>query len=137
MRYASKRDWTYPLVWIFVLIVYSLVGLVVYMEEGSLVEIWPLFAVWLALGVFFLAILKTTYYTITETQLVCHFLGFKKRIDLEQIRKIEPQHGIYAGLKLSTAWKGIVVHYGKWNEILISPADEADFIQEIQRRAKI
>jgi len=64
-------------------------------------------------------------------------LGFKKRIDLEQIRKIEPQHGIYAGLKLSTAWKGIVVHYGKWNEILISPADEADFIQEIQRRAKI
>ena len=137
MRYASKRDWTLPLVWIFVFLVYSAVGVFAYFQEGSLSELWILFAVWIALGMFFLAILKTTYYTITETQLVCHFLGFKKRIALDQIRKIEPQRGLYAGLKLSTAWKGIVVHYGKWDEILISPADETAFIQEIKQRAKI
>lgn len=137
MRYASKRDWTLLLIWIFVLIVYALVGTLVYVEGGSWVELWGLLAVWLALGMFFLAILKTTYYTITETQLVCHFLGFKKRIALDQIRKIEPQRGLYAGLKLSTAWKGIVVHYGKWDDILISPADETAFIQEIKQRAKI
>ena len=137
MRYASKRDWTLLLIWIFVLIVYALVGTLVYVGGGSWVELWGLLAVWLALGMFFLAILKTTYYTITETQLVCHFLGFKKRIALDQIRKIEPQRGLYAGLKLSTAWKGIVVHYGKWDDILISPADETAFIQEIKQRAKI
>lgn len=137
MRYASKRDWTLFFVWIFVFFVYATVGVFAYFQEGSLSELWILFAVWIVLGMFFLAILKTTYYTITETQLVCHFLGFKKRIALDQIRKIEPQRGLYAGLKLSTAWKGIVVHYGKWDEILISPADETAFIQEIKQRAKI
>jgi hypothetical protein len=137
MQFASKRDWTLPLIWIFVFFVYAAVGVFAYFHEGSFSELGLLFAVWIVLGLFFYTILKTTYYTITETQLVCHFLGFKKRIDLDQIRKIEPQHGLYAGLKLSTAWKGIVVHYGKWDEILISPADETAFIQEIKQRAKI
>ena len=137
MQFASKRDWTLPLIWIFVFFVYATVGVFAYFHEGSFSELGLLFAVWIALGLFLYAILITTYYTITETQLVCHFLGFKKRIDLDQIRKIEPQRGLYAGLKLSTAWKGIVVHYGKWDEILISPADETAFIQEIKQRAKI
>jgi hypothetical protein len=117
--------------------VYAAVGVFAYLLEGSPSELWLLFVVWILLGLFFYAILKTTYYTITETQLVCHFLGFKKRIDMDQIRKIEPQRGLYAGLKLSTAWKGIVVHYGRWDEILISPANETVFIQEIKQRAKI
>ena len=70
MRYASKRDWTLLFVWIFVFFVYATVGVFAYFQEGSLSELWILFAVWIVLGMFFLAILKTTYYTITETQLV-------------------------------------------------------------------
>jgi hypothetical protein len=35
---------------------------------------------------------------------------------------------------MSTAWKGIVVHYNKYDELLVSPEREEEFIQEIQHR---
>jgi hypothetical protein len=53
---------------------------------------------------------------------------------MNEIAKIEHQKGLYAGLKINTAWKGLVVSYGKWDEILISPADEAGFIAAIKAK---
>jgi hypothetical protein len=93
-----------------------------------------LFVVWLGLGFLFWLLLKTTYYTLDEENLTCHIFGFKKRIPLNEITRIEPQKGLYAGLKINTAWKGIVVSYGQWNEILITPADEKGFIEAVQTR---
>jgi hypothetical protein len=65
---------------------------------------------------------------------VCHIFGFKKRIRVSEIRRIEPQKGFYTGLKINTAWKGIVVTYGKWDEILISPAQEQQFIEALKTK---
>ncbi|MFM7386939.1 MAG: PH domain-containing protein, partial [Bacteroidota bacterium] len=61
-------------------------------------------------------------------------LGFRKKISIHEITKIEQQKGLYAGLKINTAWKGLVVSYGKWDEILISTADEAGFIEAIKAK---
>lgn len=77
---------------------------------------------------------KTTFYIVDEEHLICHIFGFKKKIPLKEITKIEPQKGIYAGLKINTSWRGIVVYYGKWNEILISPSDESGFIAAIRAK---
>ena len=92
-----------------------------------------LLSVWLGIGFLFWLLLKTTYYTLDKENLTCHIFGFKKRIPLNEIKRIEPQKGLYAGLKINTSWKGLVVSYGQWNEILISPADEKGFIETIQR----
>mgnify|MGYP002149688088 CR=1 FL=1 len=56
-----------------------------------------------------------------------------KEIRLQKT-KIEEQKGLFAGLKINTAWKGLVVSYGKWNEILISPAEEEGFIAAIKAK---
>ena len=101
---------------------------------GNLSDLVVLGAVWLALGLLLYLILKTTYYTVDGANLTCHIIGFRKKIFLEDITKIEQQKGLYAGLKINTAWKGLVVSYGKWNEILISPADEVGFIAAIKSK---
>lgn len=134
IRFESKRDWTFPFIWGFLSIIYSIVGIVIISSGGNYSELIVLAVVWVLQGTFFYFFLRTTFYTIDEEQLVCHIFGFKKRIRLSEIRRIEPQKGLYAGFKINTAWKGLVVSYGKWDEILISPAQEQLFIETIKAK---
>jgi len=55
-------------------------------------------------------------------------MGLKKRIYYATFHKLEPANGLYAGWKMSTAWKCLVLRYNKYDELLISPHDEAAFI---------
>jgi hypothetical protein len=134
IRFESKRDWTSPFVWGLLSIIYSSVGIVIISNGGNYSELIVLAVVWALQGTFFYLFLRTTFYTIDEEYLVCHIFGFKKRIRVSEIRRIEPQKGFYAGLKINTAWKGLVVSYGKWDEILISPAQEQLFIETIKAK---
>jgi len=134
IRFESKRDWTFPFVWGLLSIIYSIVGIVIIANGGNYSELIVLAVVWALQGTFFYLFLRTTFYTIDEEYLVCHIFGFKKRIRLSEIRRIEPQKGFYSGLKINTAWKGLVVSYGKWDEILISPAQEQLFIETIKAK---
>jgi hypothetical protein len=134
IRFESKRDWTFPFVWGLLSIIYSSVGIVITSNGGNYSELIVLAVVWALQGTFFYLFLRTTFYTIDEEYLVCHIFGFKKRIRVSEIRRIEPQKGLYAGLKINTAWKGLVVSYGNWDEILISPAQEQLFIETIKAK---
>ena len=134
IRFESKRDWTFPFVWGLLSIIYSIVGIVIIANGGNYSELIVLAVVWALQGTFFYLFLRTTFYTIDEEYLVCHIFGFKKRIRVSEIRRIEPQKGFYSGLKINTAWKGLVVSYGKWDEILISPAQEQLFIETIKAK---
>jgi hypothetical protein len=134
MRFASKRDWTFPVIWGFVFIVYAIVGFFLYYSEGETEGLLYLFYVWLFMGVLFVFLLKTTYYTLEDQELICHTMGFKKRIPYDSIKKVAPQKGIYAGLKINTSWRGLVISYKKWSEILISPADEEGFTSALKAR---
>jgi hypothetical protein len=134
IRFESKKDWTIPIIWGFLFIIYSTIAFTIYYIGGDISEIYALAYVWIGLGVFFYLLLKTTFYTVDQEHLVCHIIGFKKKIPLNEITKIETQKGLYAGLKINTAWKGLVVSYGKWDEILISPAQEQLFIETIKAK---
>jgi len=134
IRFESKKDWTFPIIWGFVLVIYSIIGCLILYSGGRISDLIGLGAVWLALGLLLYLLLKTTYYTVDDANLTCHILGFRKKISIQEITKIEQQKGLYAGLKINTAWKGLVVSYGKWDEILISPADEARFIEAIKAK---
>lgn len=133
-RFDCKKDWTFPIIWGFVFIVYSIVACLILYSGGNFSDLIVLGAVWLALGLLLFLMLQTTYYTVDDAYLTCHILGFRKKISIQEITKIEQQKGLYAGLKINTAWKGLVVSYGKWDDILISPANEAGFIAEIKAK---
>jgi hypothetical protein len=86
------------------------------------------------LALLFISIYKTTFFRLDQHNLFCKSLVFKKEIPYSSIRKVEKQQGIYVGIKFSTAWKGIIVYYNKYDELLISPENEEIFIAKIHER---
>jgi hypothetical protein len=84
--------------------------------------------------VFMLHLTLTTHYTFEEDKLVCKSGFFRKSINYDAIRKIESGTQFYAGWKMSLALKGIIIHYNRYDDILISPENEAQFIQELIKR---
>jgi hypothetical protein len=134
MRFETKRDKTFLFIFLFVFVLYSGISSYSVIYENDYSVIWPFSIVLIFIGFLFFLIVKTTYYVFQENELVCYSLFFKRVIAYSSIRKVEKQKGLYAGLKMSTAWKGIVVHYNKYDELLISPEPEEEFILEIEKR---
>lgn len=78
--------------------------------------------------------IKTTHYTFEADTLYCRSLIFKRRIPYTSIRKIEQHTSLYAGLKISTSFRGIVIHYNKYDELFISPEDDDRFVDLLKAR---
>ena len=134
MRFETKRDNTFVFIFLFVFILYTGIAVFSIITENDYSVIWPFSFVLFVLIILFYLIIKTTYFVFEENQLVCRSLFFKRSIPYLAIRKIEKQKGLYAGLKFSTAWKGLIVHYNKYDELLISPEREDDFTRELELR---
>jgi hypothetical protein len=134
MLYRAKKDYTFLIVFLFVLLLYSGISLFTIIYEDDCSVIWVFLIVLTFLALLFISIYKTTYFRLDQHNLFCKSLIFKKEIPYSSIKKVEKQQGIYAGVKFSTAWKGIIVHYNKYDELLISPENEEIFIVKIQER---
>lgn len=79
-------------------------------------------------------LIKTTNYTFEENTLYCRSLIFKRRLPYTSIRKIEQNTNLYAGLKMSTSFRGIVIHYNKYDELFISPVENDRFVALLKSR---
>ena len=134
MLFRAKKDYTFLIVFLFVLLLYSGISLFTIIYEDDCSVIWVFLIVLTFLALLFISIYKTTYFRLDQHNLFCKSLIFKKEIPYSSIKKVEKQQGIYAGVKFSTAWKGIIVHYNKYDELLISPENEEIFIVKIQER---
>ena len=133
--FESKKDSFRWIISGFVFVTYAVVALTIYISEHEISALFGLGTVWLFLTAFIAWILpNTTKYTFMEDHLLCQSMGFKKRIPYGSLRKIEAANGLYAGWKMSTAWKCLVVTYNKYDELLISPANEASFIEMFEQK---
>lgn len=135
MVFKAKTDGFRWAVVGFVFAVYTGVGLLIYYTEGDTASFYGLGSIWLMLSILIVWVLPaTTRYTFLEDHLLCQSLGFKKRIPYLSLRRVEPANGFYVGWKMSTAWKCIVIHYNKYDELLISPENEATFIELFEEK---
>ena len=134
MLFRAKKDYTFLIVFLFVLLLYSGISLFTIIYEDDYSVIWVFLIVLTFLALLFISIYKTTYFRLDQHNLFCKSLIFKKEIPYSSIRKVEKQQGIYVGIKFSTAWKGIIVYYNKYDELLISPENEEIFIAKIHER---
>ncbi|MCF8407399.1 MAG: PH domain-containing protein [Crocinitomicaceae bacterium] len=134
MIFRAKRDWFFGLIWLFVFVLYSFIGLIEVVVNQSYESLLILYSISVSLGILFIVIQRSTSYEIREKDvLICKMLFFKKQIPIQTIRKIERANGLYVGWKMNTSWKCLVVHYNKYDELLISPEKETEFIREITR----
>lgn len=103
-------------------------------DQEPLYSIITYLTIMLLTLLFMLHLVFTTYYTFEGDQLICRAGFFRKEIDIASIRKIETGSQWYAGWKMALALKGIIVHYGRWDDVLISPEDQDAFIAELTGR---
>ena len=82
---------------------------------------------------FILWILHGTHYTLTEEHLKYRAAFLKGSIPIESIHELQVGKTMWAGFKPATARKGIIVKYGEYSEIYISPDSNETFVKEIKR----
>ncbi|MFM7637577.1 MAG: PH domain-containing protein [Crocinitomicaceae bacterium] len=132
MVFKPKKDWFFPVVLLFVGVIYSAVAVYVLIEEEDHSSIYGLGMVYFILILLFWVLQKTTSYRIdSKNKLICKMLFLKKIISISEIKSIEDSNGLYVGWKMNTSWKCLVVKYNKYDELLISPAEESEFIQTL------
>jgi hypothetical protein len=133
MIFKTKVDLFYKLVVAFVFVLFSIVLYSIDFEEDVFGFYFTLILQILIL-LFLIASALTTKFTLSSTELICETFYWKKRIQLDTIRKVEKQTSLFAGWKISTAYKGIIITYNKYDELLISPENEEKFLLEVTNR---
>lgn len=135
MIFKTRVDLFYKLVVVFLFIIFVFILLNIDYKKDVIVFYFTSITSLLIL-LFFLGSALTTKFVLSDSDLHCKTLIWKKTIPLETIRKVEKQDNLFSGWKISTAFKGIIIHYNKFDELLISPEKEAVFIEEILDRIK-
>ncbi len=75
----------------------------------------------------------STYYIIKNKLLIYRSGLIKGSIPIDEIREVEPDKTLWAGLKPALASKGILIHYNKFDEIYVAPINNAVFISELSK----
>lgn len=86
------------------------------------------------LFLFILSITLKTHYIFDPTTLICRSGFIKKQIEYSEIKKVTTNTTLFVGLKLSLSIKGIVVHYGKYEAIFISPQEQEKFLEMLKEK---
>jgi hypothetical protein len=133
MIFKTRVDLFYKLVVVFVFLLFSFILFNINFETDFF-GFYFILIIQITILFFFIGSALTTKFIISDTELICKTFYWKKSIPLNLIRKVEKQTNLFAGWKISTAYKGVIVHYNKYDELLISPENELGFINELNKR---
>ena len=133
MVFKTRVDLFYKLVVAFIFLLFSFILYIIDFKKDTFGFCFTL-GIQILIMLFFIGSALTTKFTISSTELICETFFWKKIIPLNSFRKVEKQTGLFAGWKISTAYKGVIIHYNKYDELLISPDREQIFISEINNR---
>ncbi len=133
MVFKTRVDQFYKLVVAFIFLLFSFILYTIDFKKDTFGFCFTL-GIHILIMLFFIGSALTTKFTISSTELICETFFWKKIIPLNSFRKVEKQTGLFAGWKISTAYKGVIIHYNKYDELLISPDREQIFISEINNR---
>lgn len=134
MKFSSRKSG------LFHILVWGLSPLLIAFPVFGSVFGWlekPDFWIFIPLGlitVLLLWIYFGTHYQLTKTELIYRSGPLKGKIRLDEIREIVTGKTLYAGMKPATASKGLIIRYGKYDEIYISPMTNESFVKEILKR---
>ena len=131
LKFKSKKDFLYQLITLG--IVGFCISMVVVEGVGTELDKWNFITINISLFVcgFLLWIYYGTYYVLTQTHLKYNCGPIKGKIEIKEIREIIKDKTLWVGLKPATARKGLIIKYGKYDEIYISPETNDKFINHI------
>jgi len=103
------------------------VGLATGLDKSSYVTISLL----LLVSAFLLWSYYGTYYELAQKQIKYNCGPIKGKIEIKEIREVIKRKTLWVGLKPATARKGLIIKYGKFDEIYISPQTNDEFINRL------
>lgn len=103
------------------------VGLATGLDKSSYVTISLL----LLVSAFLLWSYYGTYYELTQKQIKYNCGPIKGKIEIKEVRGVVKGKTLWVGLKPATARKGLIIKYGKFDEIYISPQTNDEFINRL------
>ena len=103
------------------------VGLATGLDKSSYVTISLL----LLVSAFLLWSYYGTYYELTQKQIKYNCGLIKGKIEIKEVRGVVKGKTLWVGLKPATARKGLIIKYGKFDEIYISPQTNDEFINRL------
>ena len=103
------------------------VGLATGFDKSSYVTISLL----LLVSAFLLWSYYGTYYELTQKQIKYNCGLIKGKIEIKEVRGVVKGKTLWVGLKPATARKGLIIKYGKFDEIYISPQTNDEFINRL------
>ncbi len=128
MLFKTKVDWFYKSIILFLIAVFIVGEVSIYHNENTF-EAVMFGLIFLLIIIFLIAAIFTTHFTFESDHLLCKYSFWKHKIPYATIKKIERQESVlYGGWKMSTAAKGLIIHYNSYDELLISPENEEEFI---------
>lgn len=130
MRFnSSKNTATVSLLWLTVL--FLIITPFVAKEIGIAFLVTIAFSS--VISAFLIWILLDTRYNIKEKHLYYYSGPIRGKIDIGSIHKIEHVTTWYVGslLKPALGFKGLTIHYNKFDDIYISPEEKEKFIAEL------
>ena len=134
MRFKTKVDWFYKSIILFLLAVFIVGEVSIYQNENTIEGI-ILGLIFLLIISFLISAIFTTHFTFESDHLLCKYSFWKHKIPFATIKKIERQESVlYGGWKMSTAIKGLIITYNKYDELLISPENEDEFIIKLNSK---
>jgi len=134
MKFKSRKDWLFLTV-IFgtiAICVALVIGAVMNGEEGfwSVVVIATVTCLvsWLLLSV-----LLSTSYSIDEDYIYYKAGPFKGKVEIQSIREIQVGKSMWIGLRVATAMNGLIIRFGQYNEVYISPDSNSSFTEKLKQ----
>ena len=134
MLFKTKVDWFYKSIILFLLAVFIVGEVSIYQNENTF-EAVMFGLIFLLIIIFLIAAIFTTHFTFESDHLLCKYSFWKHKIPYATIKKIERQESVlYGGWKMSTAIKGLIITYNRYDELLISPENEDAFIIKLNSK---
>jgi hypothetical protein len=94
-------------------------------------EVWPLHIFSAVVAAFLLWLWLDTSYDVSKGLVNYRSGPFRGSIAIHQIKSIQVGKTQWVGIKPALAQKGLILAYGKWDEIYFSPADQKGFIEAL------
>ena len=126
-KYKAKKGWLIVATILFLLVL----PVVLYLFEDENPDLLTFLLIYsLPMGLLFWMYFDTSYHIVNE-KLYYRCAFFKGEIEIASIKELEVGATMYVGLKPALAFKGIIIKYGKYDDIYVAPENNDEIANDL------
>lgn len=126
-KYKAKKGWLIVATILFLIVL----PIVLYLFEDENPDLLTFLLVYsVPMGLLFWMYFDTSYQIVNE-KLYYRCAFFKGEIEIATIKELEVGATMYVGLKPALAFKGIIIKYGKYDDIYVAPENNDELTNDL------